>query len=208
MTLHGIDVSNWQGDINWSEVRNANYRFAAIKATEGTNISDSTFYRNWSGAQKVGMIRLAYHFFRPEYDGYSQARHLHSTLRDNGRITNHDGIMLDLEAIDGTSDVMIIRRAEQFVMTCRKEIDKQVVLYTGPGYWQQLGQPNSAILKTCPLWVASWGSIVAPLLPNLAPPAFWQYASTGIVPGITSQVDLDLFLGNMHQLHAIINHHL
>lgn len=207
--LHGIDVSDWQGPaIDWSKLRRAGITFAAIKATEGTTITDPTFRHNWQGAKVNYITRLAYHFFRPEYTGEEQAQYFHSVVHANGGTSNTDGVLLDLETLDASTPSTALYEAEQFVLTVRSLMHRQVVLYTAPYFWNELGNPHSRILFECPLWVASWGVISAPNIENEPAPAFWQYASSGVEPGIEGQVDLDYFLGNTTQLHKILTHHL
>jgi lysozyme len=61
----GIDVSNHNPPVDWQAVKNANISFAFAKATEGATFKDITFARNWSGMKAAGIMRGAYHFFRP-----------------------------------------------------------------------------------------------------------------------------------------------
>ena len=69
----GIDVSHWQGQIDWPAVRSAGKIFAFIKATEGTSYQDPAFPANWQGSKAAGLRRGAYHFFRPAQDPAKQA---------------------------------------------------------------------------------------------------------------------------------------
>src|SRR5919106_1214014 len=62
LPIHGIDVSKWQGKIDWASVRAAGTQFAFIKATEGGDHVDERFLENWHGAQQAGIPRGAYHF--------------------------------------------------------------------------------------------------------------------------------------------------
>ncbi len=62
MPIQGIDVSYWQGDIDWDAVRDAGVRFAFIKATEGGDHLDPKFLENWYAAKRAGIARGAYHF--------------------------------------------------------------------------------------------------------------------------------------------------
>src|SRR5262249_31443537 len=61
----GIDVSNWNGTINWTKVAHAGYRFAIGKATEATTFDDSTYLANRYGSESAGLVFGAYHFARP-----------------------------------------------------------------------------------------------------------------------------------------------
>src|SRR5262249_34286320 len=72
-TTKGIDVSHYQGTIDWAAVNDGGIGFAFMKATEGLTFVDSTFAANWSGAKAHGVVRGAYHFFRPQDDGIQQA---------------------------------------------------------------------------------------------------------------------------------------
>src|SRR5262245_17922243 len=61
-TLDGIDVSHWQGSINWTQVQNSGKSFAFCKATQDTTYKDPTFDTNWVGMKSVGLLRSAYHY--------------------------------------------------------------------------------------------------------------------------------------------------
>jgi hypothetical protein len=63
--LKGIDVSHYQGSINWKDVKNGGFSFAMAKATEGLTYVDPTFGTNYAGMHAVGLVRSAYHFGRP-----------------------------------------------------------------------------------------------------------------------------------------------
>jgi lysozyme len=60
--IHGIDVSKYQGNIDWTAVKNSGVKFVWIKATEGGDHADEKFIANWAGAKQVGIPRGAYHF--------------------------------------------------------------------------------------------------------------------------------------------------
>src|SRR5262245_24710768 len=64
-TLSGIDVSHWQGAIDWAQVKASGRAFAIAKATEGTTFVDPSFAANWAGMKQQGVVRSAYHFFHP-----------------------------------------------------------------------------------------------------------------------------------------------
>ena len=71
MPIQGIDVSYWQGDIDWQKVRDAGVQFAFIKATEGGDHIDPKFLDNWQAAKRAGVARGAYHFMywcRPAHE--------------------------------------------------------------------------------------------------------------------------------------------
>jgi lysozyme len=77
MIIRGIDVSHYQGQIDWGAVEMSGIKFAFCKATEGIRITDHTFARNWDKLGKSGIYRGAYHFGHPENDAIEQAKHFH-----------------------------------------------------------------------------------------------------------------------------------
>src|SRR6188508_74828 len=64
-TTKGIDVSKWQGTINWPAVKQGGVQFAFIRLSDGANYKDPKFATNWAGAKSAGIIRGVYQFFRP-----------------------------------------------------------------------------------------------------------------------------------------------
>ena len=70
----GVDVSNWQGTVDWIQVGDDGYTFMFAKATEGTTFTDITYAVNRAGAQGVGMRLGAYHFARPAGSGDAARR--------------------------------------------------------------------------------------------------------------------------------------
>ena len=72
--VQGVDVSRYQGIINWQQVASDNIQFAYIKATEGEIMQDSNFCMNWAGVSKTNIARGAYHFFHPKLSALLQAQ--------------------------------------------------------------------------------------------------------------------------------------
>ncbi len=204
MALEGIDVASYQGFIHWDQVKQSGKSFAICKATEGVYYRDPTFQHNWTSTKYRGLIRGAYHFLRPEYDGEVQADYHHAYVRASGHFEVGDFCMLDLEVTDNRSATQIINCAERFVTRMLQTTQCGVFLYTYPDYWNnQLGAPESTILDRCPLVVASYGA-PAPVLSNWANgPTVWQYSESGHVPGIVGNCDLDRFLGTLQEFHLL-----
>ena len=72
--LRGIDVSHYQGTINWNQVSKSGIKFACAKATEGETNVDPSFHANWIGMKSVGLTRCAYHFAHPKDDAVTQVK--------------------------------------------------------------------------------------------------------------------------------------
>ena len=99
--LHGIDVSNWQGSVDWGGHARSGVAFAFAKATEGGDFTDRWFARNWDGMRESWIVCGAYHFARPKGDPGEQARHFLRAVRAAGGLRRGDLIALDLETTDG-----------------------------------------------------------------------------------------------------------
>ena len=81
--VNGIDVSHFQGSIDWEEVAAQGIGFAFVKATDGLG-TDPAFATNWSGANQAGILRGAYHFFRPKLSAIDQAKHFCEVVESLG----------------------------------------------------------------------------------------------------------------------------
>ena len=72
-TVKGVDVSHWDGALDWAKIAGAGQVFGIAKASEGTTFNDPMFPTNWAGIKNAGMVRGAYHFFRPSLSGVGSA---------------------------------------------------------------------------------------------------------------------------------------
>ena len=99
-TVQGIDVSHHQSWINWSSLPSQGIHFAYIKATEGEDLVDSLFSFNWCEAQKAGVHRGAYHYFRP---GTSVLPQVLNYIREVHLEPGDLPPVLDVETLDGVS---------------------------------------------------------------------------------------------------------
>lgn len=204
MTLEGIDVSSYQGYIDWKQVKTSGKSFGIAKATEGVNYQDPTFPHNWKSIAYRGLIRGSYHFLRPEYDGGEQADYHHAYIKATGHFAVGDFCMLDCEVTDGRSTLQIVQCAEAFVERIIQTTQCGVFLYTYPDFWNNiLGAPESTILGRCPLVVASYGAPPSVLSNWPHGASIWQYSQSGHVPGIVGNCDLDRFNGAIQELHLL-----
>lgn len=197
--LEGIDVSHFQGAINWTKVRGAGIRFAYAKATEGTIFEDNKFDTNRVQAKRAGVLFGAYHFWRPALPAVDQAEHFFT--RCGGRRAGELQPMLDVEDRDsGLSSGELLHGLRELVDETRKLWGTDPIIYVDRDYWSHV-LLGSAAFHDCPLWIAHWTTDPYPQTVGRWPYwTFWQFSSHGVVPGILGHVDRDRFNGTIEQL--------
>lgn len=203
--LHGIDVSSYQGSVNWDQIQLDHEVFAATKATEGNYYHDERFPTDWYGMQMHGLRRFAYHFLIDDIPAQEQVDYHHAYVRDNGHYLYGDAGLLDVEEASISHAVNTQAVIEAFILAFWHDINKPLMLYTNYNTWVNImGNPVSSIIAECPLWLADWGPYVPQIgqWPNGL--SFWQYSDVGRLNGIAGYVDLDRFYGSMRQLSRIM----
>jgi GH25 family lysozyme M1 (1,4-beta-N-acetylmuramidase) len=211
-SVAGIDISHWQGSINWTSVRGAGIEFAWMKATEGTDYTDPSFDANYPAAHGAGVIRGAYHFARPDVSsGATQA----NFFADNGGAWSADNLtlpgVLDIESNPygsscyGLSTTSMRSWIMDFYNTYKARTGRDMVIYTSPSWWNSCTGSWSGMASLSPLWVAHW-TTGSPTLPGgFSVWTVWQYTSSGSVSGISGNVDLNWFNGSRDRLLALAN---
>lgn len=189
-TFAGIDVSHYQGTVNWKSVWGAGVYFAFAKATEGTSVVDSQFKINWTGMKNAGLIRGAYHFFHPSQDATAQANFYLQTV---GFALGDLPPVLDVEDADTASNSAIVSGVQTWLDVVFEGTGRIPMIYTAPSFWNE--HLNNQF-GSYPLWVANYG-VQSPSLPTgWTTWAFWQYSQSGSISGVTGPVDQDWFNGD------------
>jgi lysozyme len=195
--LDGIDVSHWQGDIQWSAVKGHGIKFAIIKATEGHHYTDPHFATNWVKARNLGIVRGAYHYFRAQQNPTRQVDHF---LNQMNLEPNDLPPALDIEETfnTGASHQQWIDGMGTWLGTLESRTGRRPIMYSRASFLNTL--PIPADFRRYPLWVAHYG-VQQPALPNVWDSwVIWQHVSTGHVAGIQGNVDLNRFNGSHSEL--------
>jgi lysozyme len=195
MPVQGIDVSNWQGDIDWDKVRGAGTQFAFIKATEGGDYLDPKFAQNWQAAKRAGIPRGAYHmafwcrsandqalWFILNVPNDLDALPPVLDLEWNGHSRScpkRIPVNLALEKIKIMLDVMEAYTGKRPIIYTDVTFHREVLDGQFPGY---------------NFWLRSVAAEPQEIYPN-RPWLFWQFTTTGYVPGIEKPVDRNVFNG-------------
>jgi lysozyme len=194
--VHGVDVSKYQGDIDWTAVKDSGVAFAFIKASEGGDSVDSKFQRNWALAKAAGVPRGAYHFVywcRPPQEEIANFKSVVPVEADALPP------VLDLEATPESRSCKRTLNREEVLPDLRKMLEaleahygKRPIIYTSVDFYQAI--LHSDALAEYPIWVRStkYHPAVRYGSRNWT---FWQYRSDGAVPGIPGNVDQNAFRG-------------
>ncbi len=186
-TTRGIDVSYYQGEIDWQRVRGSGIEFAFIRISDGEDIPDTMFELNWGGAKAAGIRRGMYQFFRPGEDITAQADLAIAMTKKRG--AGELPPVLDIEDDGGLAPVVVAKRARQWIDRVKKALHVEPIVYTYPDFWRRGGAES---LGSQPLWIAHYTTACPTIPPPWTTWQFWQHSEKGRVPGITGAVDLDL----------------
>ncbi|KJE26431.1 spore coat assembly SafA domain protein [Geobacillus kaustophilus] len=186
--MKGIDVSRWQGSIDWNKVKADGIEFVFVKATEGYGYVDPNFEQNVRGAYNAGLDVGAYHFARFESvnDAINEAKHFVNTVKDKPL---NLPLVLDLETNEhGLSYAELTKAAETFLNYVRESTQFPVMVYTNKSFLSKFQKPSGVLL-----WYARYG---------VAKPDvdcdYWQYTDKGKVNGINGYVDMNLLMRSEH----------
>jgi GH25 family lysozyme M1 (1,4-beta-N-acetylmuramidase) len=205
--LEGVDVSHYNGTIDWQAVKGAGIKFAFVKATESVSYSYTKYYDdNRALAAKAGVAFGAYHFARPSgstptqlaNDGRAEARYFISVA------SPRPGDLLPALDLEDRHDGLSVSQRKAWTWAFLREvvalIGEKPIIYSGYSFWRDyMGDTTEyadAGFKL--LWAPNW-FVSSPKIPALNWGGygwtFWQYTDRGSVPGISGGVDRDRFNG-------------
>ena len=197
---YGIDVSHWQGRIDWDKVARSGVQFVIAKATEGTWLADRWYARNRHLAQRAGLHFTAYHYANPSTTPGDARREAdwflgHAKLRGRNLVP-----ALDLEEDGGLTSAQLERWTFQWVRRIEHKLGVKPIIYTSPGFWAGWvdDSPDLSRAGFHLLWLSHW-QIPTPSVPGSdwggEGWTFWQWTDRGQVAGITGDVDRNVYSG-------------
>nr|WP_297328188.1 glycoside hydrolase family 25 protein [uncultured Bacteroides sp.] len=198
--VHGIDISHYQGNIDWerlvySKETKFPIHFVFMKATEGGDHGDDTFMQNFEKARQYGFIRGAYHYFLPTTDAHKQADYFIRTAQlAKGDLPP----VLDVETTGKKSPQELKTSVKTWLDRVEAHYGVKPILYTS--YKFKMRYLNDSIFNTYPYWIAHYyvDSVKYEGKWN-----FWQHTDVGVVPGIEKEVDLNVFNGTFEELQKL-----
>ncbi|GAB3539848.1 hypothetical protein GCM10027443_36910 [Pontibacter brevis] len=197
-SVYGVDVSHYQKEIDWQQVRENEVTFAFVKATEGRSLKDKQFQDNWDGAGAAGIARGAYHFYLPYIKPELQAENFISTVKLSvGDLPP----VLDVE-VRGRRPVAQLRKdLKVWLEQVEKAYGVKPIIYTGYNFYQNY---LAGHFDEYHLWIAHYN------VPKLRLEkseklklAFWQHTDVGSIKGIEGKVDCNVFYGSMRELRSV-----
>jgi lysozyme len=192
-TIHGIDVSRYQHNIDWKSVKAMEDKkmkigFAFIKATEGLGRVDNGFRKNWFKAKEALVTRGAYHFFISSKSGKAQAKNFIETVKlSDGDLPP----VLDIETANGASAADIRQRAKDWLQMIEKHYKVKPIIYSNIDFYENF---LAGTFDDYPLWVAHYYVRDKPRIKRSW--LIWQHNEKGHVNGIDALVDFNVFNGD------------
>ncbi|MCQ2434297.1 MAG: glycoside hydrolase family 25 [Oscillospiraceae bacterium] len=191
--VRGVDVSHYQGAVDWDVIASQGISFAFIKATEGSGSVDERFAENWENARKSEIYAGAYHFFSFDSPADTQADNFCSVV-PVAEDSLPPVVDLELYRTDDLPDVEAVRENLRILLDrLREKYGKTPIIYTTNTCWERYLR-DSDLEYT--LWIRS---ILKPPSSHYSPPwEFWQYNPRGILDGCDGDeqfIDLNAFCG-------------
>lgn len=195
--VRGIDISHYQGDIDWEKLRNADIQgaqvcFVFVKATEGSDRLDEKFNQNFFNARKNEILRGAYHFFSTKSTGKEQAKYFCKMVQ-----LEDDDLppVLDVEQIGDYTPGKLRKEVGDWLRIVEKNYGVKPILYTS--YKFRMSYLNTEEIDRYPYWIAHY---YVDSLQYKGAWSFWQHTDAGRVDGIKHYVDVNLFNGSYEDL--------
>ncbi|MEN8928018.1 MAG: glycoside hydrolase family 25 protein [Flavobacteriales bacterium] len=197
--VHGIDVSHHQGRINWKMVKQMKDRdlsldFVFMKATEGGSHKDRRFKYNWRNAKSNGLIRGAYHYFKPNVKAAQQAKHFIRTVK---LLKGDFPPVIDIEERGSVSTAKLMKGLKIFADELEKHYGVKPIIYTYHDFYKQ---NFDYTFKDYTLWIAHYHV----RSPDNKTWNFWQHSDRGTVSGINYPVDFNVFNRDMETMKGLL----
>lgn len=182
-SLEGIDVSHYQGQIDWNAVGHSQkVAYVYIKATEGASLVDDCYERNLHGARHAGLSVGSYHFYRPNIDWKTQFENMIAIVKTD----NQDLVpLIDIETTGNVSNEKLVRDLQHFVDAVTRHYGKRPLLYTYQNFYNKYLMGYFKDFH----WMIACYRDTPPQLNDDRGYTMWQYTQTGCIEGIRGNVD-------------------
>jgi len=195
----GLDVSEYQGEIDWTLVDNIedNYpiAFVFIRATAGNDRVDGKFEDNWLGAKNRKMIRGAYHYYRPNENSLEQAELFIKTVQlQKGDLPP----VLDIEKLPKEQSIKNLKLGlRRWLKAIEAHYKVKPIIYTGEKYYDDFLKDEFSDYL---FWIANYNFYREKIGEDWL---FWQFTEKASIRGIKGNVDVNIYNGDLEQLRFI-----
>jgi lysozyme len=190
----GIDVSSYQGEVDWARVKRGGIAFAFARISDGSGELDNEFAHHWRAMKRAGVVRGAYQFFRAGQDAVAQANLAAELLALAGGMEPSDlGVAIDIETTDGKASEEVSAAVARWLESAERLTGRTPIIYTNAAMSGVL----VARFAKYPLWVANWDTGCPTVPSGWSKWRYWQTSNSGRVDGIATPVDLDVLDGNL-----------
>ena len=199
--IHGIDISHYQGEIDWDKLQNATIegypiRFIMIKATEGSSQLDENFNDNFYQAREYGFIRGAYHFWSNKSSARDQAyyflKQVHLEEGDLPPVLDIEHKPQDRSIEDFQRDVLT------WLHIVEDKYHVKPIIYTY--YKFKTKYLSGQRFDSYPYWIAHY---YVDKVEYKGKWKFWQHTDAGHLPGIKGYVDFNIYNGSYYDLRQL-----
>ena len=191
----GFDVSQFQGEINWSEIDSVEgfkLDYVFIRATAGSDKVDSRFEENWSNARKYKLIRGAYHYYRPNENSLEQAKN----FIKNVKLRKGDfPPVLYIEKLPESQSIDSLKVGlRRWLKAVDKHYNVKPIIYTGEKYYEDFLKEE---FEGYTFWIANYNFWVEGIKDDWQ---FWQFTEKARINGISENVDINIYNGSSKML--------
>ena len=199
--IHGIDISHYQGDIDWAKLQNATIEgqplgFIMIKATEGSSRMDENFNDNFYQAREYGFIRGAYHFWNNKSSARDQAYYF---LK---QVHLEEGDLPPVLDVEHKPEERSVEDFQRDILTWLHIVEDRYhvkpIIYTY--YKFKLKYLSDRRFDSYPYWIAHY---YVDKVEYTGPWKFWQHTDAGRLPGIKGYVDFNIYNGSYYDLRQL-----
>lgn len=196
--INGVDLSKWQGAVDFAQIKQAGNAYVFIKATQGATGADPNYARNIGAARAAGLAAGSYHFYTTNDTAEVQFAQFAKTAS-----VQHGDLppVVDLEVLSSNSLPDLATEVVRFLNLLEKQYGAKPIIYSGRNFANEYLKG----LADYPLWLAEYNNDPSPQLPlDWSAWTFWQYSQSGSVAGVSGQVDLDRFNGDRERFRALL----
>ena len=199
--IHGIDISHYQGDIDWSKLQNATIEgqplgFIMINATEGASEMDENFNDNFYQAREYGFIRGAYHFWSNKSSARDQAYYF---LK---QVHLEEGDLPPVLDVEYKPEERSVEDFQRDILTWLHIVEDRYhvkpIIYTY--YKFKIKYLSDQRFDSYPYWIAHY---YVDKVEYTGPWKFWQHTDAGRLPGIKGYVDFNIYNGSYYDLRQL-----